>query len=370
MTRPLDIVVFGLTLSSTWGNGHATTYRALLRGLAGDGHRVLFLEADRPWYAAERDLPEPGFCDFALYDDLDAVLSLYRERIAGADAVIVGSYVPDAITLIDRLAPVVGGVFAFYDIDTPVTLAALRAGGAAYLAERQVPLFDLHLSFAGGPALAQLRAHGARRPVPLYCAVDPERHAPIPGVVPRWDLGYLGTYSADRQEGLERFLIDPARRLPERRFVVAGAQYPDGIDWPANVERIAHLPAAEHSRFFAAQRFTLNLTRAAMRETGWSPSVRLFEAAACGTPIVSDDWPGLGSFLPEGSALLVARKTGDVVAALTALPEPRRAAIAQEARDRVLARHSGRARAGDLAAALRSAAALGPVASRQEGASA
>jgi spore maturation protein CgeB len=367
MSRALDIVVFGLTLSSTWGNGHATTYRALLRGLAADGHRVLFLEADRPWYAAERDLPDPDFCAFELYDDADAALDRHGDRIAGADAVIVGSYVPEAIELIDRLAGRVGGVLAFYDIDTPVTLAALRGGDAAYLAARQLPLFDLHLSFAGGPALAQLRALGARRPVPLYCAVDPERHAPIAGVVPRWDLGYLGTYSADRQEGLERLLLDPARRLPDRRFVVAGAQYPDDISWPANVERIAHLPAGEHSRFFAAQRFTLNLTRAAMRETGWSPSVRLFEAAACGTPILSDDWPGLGRFLPVDTALLVVRDSDDVVHALTALPETRRRAIARSARDRVRARHIGRARGRDLVAALRSAASV-PVSPRLQGA--
>ena len=353
MTGPLDIVIFGLSLSSTWGNGHATTYRALLQGLAREGHRVLFLERDVPWYAGNRDLPDPGFCDFALYDDIDAALLRHRARIATADAVIVGSYVPEGARLIDRLRPEVRGLLAFYDIDTPVTLAALAEGKEDHLARRQVPLFDLYFSFSGGPVLATLRRDfEARCPVPLYCAVDPGAHRPVAGVATRWDLGYLGTFSADRQDGLERLLLEPARRLPGRRFVVAGSQYPEGIDWPANVERIEHVPSADHAAFYAAQRFTLNLTRQAMRTAGWSPSVRLFEAAACGTPVISDDWPGLERFFPDTVAILVARDTEDVVEALERVSEPMRRGIARQARGRVIAQHSGRVRARELAAVI------------------
>lgn len=350
MTASLDIVILGLSLSSSWGNGHATTYRALLRGLRREGHRVLFLERDMPWYAAHRDLPEPEFCDFALYDDLGQ-LARWRERIAAADAVIVGSYVPEGAKLLDMLAGWAPRRLVYYDIDTPVTLESLARGGTEYLERRQLPVIDLYLSFAGGRALDRLRALGAGRAADLYCSVDPDRYRPL-SVPRRWDLGYMGTYSPDRQPGLEALLIEPARRLPELRFVVAGAQFPGDIDWPANVERIDHVAPPDHAAFYNAQRFTLNLTRLAMRALGHSPSVRLFEAAACGTAIISDRWPGLSEVLAPGEALLVADGPEDVVQALS-LPDGRRRCLAETARDTVLARHTGRARARQLVGHLR-----------------
>lgn len=350
MTEPLDIVIFGLSLSSSWGNGHATTYRALLRGLAEEGHRVLFLERETPWYSAHRDLPRPDFCDFALYDGLDD-LHHWQDRIARADAVIVGSYVPEAIALVDRLAERVPGRLVYYDIDTPVTLAALEDDSAEYIRRRQLPLIDLYLSFAGGAALDRLRALGVRQAAPLYCSVDPELYLPGNAAI-RWDLGYLGTYSPDRQPGLEALLIEPARRMPECAFVVAGSQFPDDIDWPVNVERIEHLAPPDHAAFYNAQRFTLNITRAAMRRMGHSPSVRLFEAAACGTAILSDSWPGIDEVLTPREAIILAEGTEDVVAALS-MPRVTREALAQAARDRVLAHHTGQARARELAGHVR-----------------
>jgi spore maturation protein CgeB len=353
MSRALDFVVLGLSLTSAWGNGHATTYRALLRGLADEGHRALFLERDVPWYAAHRDLPRPDFCELALYDDLDAMLASHGQRLRASDAVIVGSYVPEGVRLIDRLAAMGLRNLSFYDIDTPVTLSKLDGGDEEYLAARQVPLFDAYLSFAGGEVLDHLeRVRGARRAEALFCSVDPDAYPHRPAMPKRWDLGYLGTYSDDRQPTLEALLLEPARRLPDRRFVVAGPQYPNTIDWPANVERIDHLPPAEHAAFYNAQGFTLNVTRAAMRSMGWSPSVRLFEAGSCGTPIISDDWRGLSDLLPRGEAVVVAQGPEDVVRALTLLPEERRRAIGLAARARVLAGHTGRARARELARVL------------------
>jgi spore maturation protein CgeB len=346
----LDIVILGLSLSSSWGNGHATTYRALIAGLAAEGHRVLFLERDVPWYAEHRDVPDPDFCEFALYRTLAELFGRYGSRIAHADAVIVGSYVPEGAALIDRLVAADARPLLFYDIDTPVTLAALDRGEEAHLRADQIPHFDAYLSFSGGSVLDHLEIRrGARRAEALYCSVDPDRYVHAPDSVARWDMGYLGTYSDDRQPALEELLLEPARRLPERRFVVAGPMYPDGIDWPPNVERIAHLPPNRHAAFYNAQRFTLNVTRADMRRMGWSPSVRLFEAAACGTPIVSDDWPGLTDIFPDRAAILIARDSDDVVRILTAMPEDRRRAVGQAARARVLRWHSGRARARHLA---------------------
>jgi spore maturation protein CgeB len=349
--RPLDIVVIGLSLSSSWGNGHATTFRSLLRGLHALGHRTLFLECDRPWYAQNRDLPDPDFCDFALYDDVEDLEHRFGGRIAEADAVIVGSYVQDGVAALDAALRLAAGRTSFYDIDTPVTLAKLDRGEEDYIAARQVPRLAAYFSFTGGPTLHRLeRQFGAPRALPLYCSVEPERYRNT-GAAPRWDLGYLGTYSADRQPTLERLLIEPARRLPHRRFVVAGPQYPDDIAWPPNVERVAHLPPAQHAEFYSAQRFTLNVTRADMIAAGWSPSVRLFEAAAIGTPILSDAWDGLEALLPGGVA--IARGTGDVVAALEDDDDGARRIMAAAAQRIVLADHTGLARAGQLAQALR-----------------
>ncbi|WP_349370749.1 glycosyltransferase [Salinarimonas sp.] len=354
MTKPLDIVVLGLSLSSSWGNGHATTYRALLRGLARLGHRVTFLERDVPWYANSRDLPDPDFCALHLYADLDA-LAAHAPAIRDADAVIVGSYVPDGPAVIDRVVETARGVVAFYDIDTPVTLAQLARGETQSLEARQIPLFDVYLSFTGGPTLARLeRDLGARAARALYCSVEADAYAPT-GEAPVWDLGYLGTYSPDRQPTLERLLIEPARRLPKKRFVVAGPQYPDDIAWPPNVDRIPHLPPADHPSFYSRQLWTLNVTRADMIAAGFSPSVRLFEAGACGAAIVGDFWEGLDDLLPDGEAMIVAHATDDVVRLLTQTPDARREAIAADARARTLARHTGVARARELVAALEEA---------------
>jgi spore maturation protein CgeB len=350
MSRGLDIVFIGLSLSSAWGNGHATTYRALLRGMKSKGCRLTFLERDVPWYAAHRDLPQPDFCDLFLYSDLDELVEKFGGRLVEADAVIVGSYVPDGVRVIDRIADVSPRRFCFYDIDTPVTLAKLDRSDEEYIARRQMPLFDRYLSFSGGDVLKTLeRDYGVRKAVALYCAVDRERYAPT-GEPLAWDLGYLGTYSPDRQPGLERLLIEPARRLPHMRFVVAGPQFPADIDWPANVERIDHVSPEDHAGFFSRQRFTLNLTRADMVAAGWSPSVRLFEAAACGVPIISDYWRGLSGLL--ANAVLIARGTADVVDVLSQLPEARREEIARKANRIVLDHHTGEARAEELIAAL------------------
>lgn len=351
---PLRVVVLGLSLSSSWGNGHATTYRALLKAFAARGHEVLFLEREVPWYAAHRDLPDPEFCRLALYPDL-AGLEAHRGAVAAADAVVVGSYVPDGGAVCALAQDWAHGATAFYDIDTPVTLAKLAQGDDAYLSAALIPGFDLYLSFTGGPTLGLLeRRFGAQAARALFCSVDADAYRPLPGAAPRWDLSYLGTYSDDRQPALERLLIEPARRAPERRFAVAGPQYPAGIAWPANVERLEHVPPGEHAAFYAASRFTLNVTRADMVRAGHSPSVRLFEAAACGTPLISDAWPGLDAILAPGAEIVLAAAPDDVLAAL-AWPEERRAATARAARARVLAGHTAGHRAGELETHLRAA---------------
>ena len=354
MGSPLNLVVLGLSLSSSWGNGHATTYRALLKAFAARGHDVLFLERDVPWYASHRDLPDPDFCRLVLYPDL-AGLDAHCAAIADADAVIVGSYVPDGVAVGDRVLAWAGGARAFYDIDTPVTLAALGAGTCAYLAQPQILGYDLYLSFTGGPTLARLeRSYGSPAARALYCSVDPDAH-PRLDREPAYDLSYLGTYSPDRQPTLERLLLEPARRAPDLRFAVAGPQYPGEIAWPENVVRIDHLPPERHADFYASSRYALNVTRADMVRAGWSPSVRLFEAGSIGTPLISDRWDGLGDILAPGREILCADTADDVLAVLRGQSEAERRGIAAAARAAILSRHSAAHRAAELEGHLREA---------------
>ena len=345
----MRIVILGLTVTSSWGNGHATTYRGLMQGLARRGHDVLFLEREQPWYAGNRDLPEPPYGRTVLYDSLDA-LAGWTNRLAHADLVIVGSFVPDGIA-VGRLVQAHAPRTAFYDIDTPVTLAALAAGECAYVTPELLRGYGLYLSFTGGPTLQFLEQKlGARAARALYCSADPAIYQPVDGAVARWDMGYLGTYSPDRQPVLDRLLNDPARAWPGGRFMVAGPQYPDSIAWPANVGRTMHLSPAEHRAFYAGQRFTLNVTRADMVRAGYSPSVRLFEAACCGVPVISDVWPGLDSFFEPGREIILAENATDVLDALRTMPEVDRRAIGAAARARVLAAHTGDHRAAELEA--------------------
>ena len=348
----MKLVVLGLSLSSSWGNGHATTYRALLKSFAARGHDVLFLERDVPWYAKQRDVTDPPYCRLELYRDLPD-LDRWSAEIREADAVIVGSYVPDGVAVGRWAQARARGVAAFYDIDTPVTLAKLGRGDFEYLSPELIPGYDLYLSFTGGPTLDRIeRDYGSPAARALYCSVDEHAYRPA-GVPKRWDLSYLGTYSPDRQPTLERLLVEPARACSDLRFVVAGPQYPDDIDWPDNVERIDHLPPSEHAAFYSASRYTLNVTRADMVAAGWSPSVRLFEAAACATPIISDLWDGIDALFTPGREIVLARSAEQVV---QALDRDDAGELGEAARARVLAAHTATHRAVELEAYLQEAA--------------
>jgi spore maturation protein CgeB len=346
----LSIVIFGLSITSSWGNGHATTYRGLVRELVRRGHDVTFLERETPWYAANRDLPNPPYGRTFLYHSLGGLRRRFGGLVRQADLVIVGSFVPEGIELGEWVTRETRGLSAFYDIDTPVTLAKLARDTAEYLTPALVARYGLYLSFTGGPVLELLeRRYGARAARPLYCSVDPDLYAPAAHPV-RWDLGYMGTYSRDRQPKLDMLLCAPARAWPEGRFVVVGPQYPSGIAWPENCRRVDHLSPRQHRRFYTGQRFTLNITRNDMVRAGWSPSVRLFEAAACATTVISDTWPGLEAFFVPGKEILLARSAGECLAYLRELPDDERRRIGRRARERVLARHTAAHRAAELEA--------------------
>jgi spore maturation protein CgeB len=361
----MKIVVFGLSITSSWGNGHATTYRGLVRELAARGHEVVFLERDLPWYADNRDLRRVSHVQIELYRSVSELQRRHAATVRDADAVIVGSYVPEGIAVGEWVLRMAGGVTSFYDIDTPVTLAKLRRNAADYLSKDLVRRYDLYLSFTGGPTLRRIEEEfGAPRARALYCSVDPRAyyHEPRPA---RWDLGYLGTYSEDRQGPLDVLLLKTAEQWPEGRFVVAGAQYPSSITWPRNVTRIEHLPPRRHRGFYNRQRFTLNITRADMMAAGYSPSVRLFEAGACGTPIITDAWPGLETFFAPGREVLVAHSTAEMLRLLQETPRAAASAIGEAAREKILSRHTAAHRAEELERYLGEVTGVAPMPSEQ-----
>jgi spore maturation protein CgeB len=336
----VKVVLLGLSITSSWGNGHATNFRALCRGLRLAGHDVLFLERDKPWYAAARDFSAPWV---RLYASIEA-LTHWERHVREADLVLIGSFVPEGVEVAEWVFEHASGTVAFWDIDTPVTAAKLAVGDHEYLTPELVPRFDLYLSFTGGPLLASL---GARRARAFYCLVDSSRYVPCSAAT-RWDLGYLGTYSDDRQPTVDELVIRPAQVSPENRFVVAGPMYPAELRWPPNVERIENVTPHEHPSFYAAQRFTLNVTRADMVRAGWSPSVRLFEAAACATPVISDWWEGLDAFFEPGSEILVVADGDDVARYLVDVREAELRALGARARARVLREHTPQCRVREL----------------------
>ena len=344
----MRIVIFGLSITSSWGNGHATTFRALARALHARGHSVLFFEKDAEWYASNRDLPDPGFCALRLYENWRDVRAAARRELDGADVAMVGSYFPDGVAAVEAMLDSRAAVRTFYDIDTPITLAALRERGSTeYIHPRQLGALDVYFSFTGGPVLAEIESrYGVRRAAPLYCSVDPERYRAYPPSRRfACAMSYMGTYAPDRQPKLEELLFSAARALPQEKFIVAGPQYPREIAWPPNVRRIIHLNPRWHAHLYSSSRLTLNVTRSDMVRAGYSPSVRLFEAAACGAAIVSDNWPGLGTFFTPGHEILIPATSAEVVRYLRELDRDELRAIGLAAQQRVLASHSSAQRA-------------------------
>lgn len=350
----MKIVIFGLTVSSSWANGHATLWRGLIRALGERGHDVVFFERDLPYYAAHRDLKELVGGELILYPDWESVWRLGQLHLADADLALVTSYCPDALAATELVLAAPRPIRAFYDMDSPVTLERLRRGlEVPYIGRRGLVDFDLVLSYTGGRALEELRSRlGAWRVVPLYGSADPEVHRPVePRPEYRGDLSYLGTYSPDRQGALAALFLEPARRLPDHRFVLGGSQYPASFEWAPNIYYKAHVAPPEHPAFYSSSPLALSVTRAPMAEMGYCPSGRLFEAAACGVPVLSDGWEGLETFFEPGSEILVADSTDDVLEIL-ALSDSELGEIGAAARRRVLEEHTAERRARELEAAL------------------
>jgi spore maturation protein CgeB len=338
----MNLIVFGLSVSSSWGNGHATLWRGLIRALAAEGHRVTFYERDAPYYAAHRDYDGASDCELVLYDDLAAIRGHASAALRSADVAIITSYCPDAVPATELVMESAVPIRAFYDLDTPITLERLRCGEpVAYIGPGGLRDFDLVMSYTGGPALSELqRVLGARLVAPLYGSVDPRIHAPVAPIEKyRADLSYLGTYAAERQASLVELFLEPARALPEQWFAIGGSLYPHDFAWMPNLKYLWHVPPAEHPAFYCSALLNLNVTRAPMAAMGYCPSGRLFEAAACGAAMITDYWPGLEEFYEPGAEILVARDRSDVLEALQRSPSELQT-LARRARERTLEQHT------------------------------
>lgn len=347
----MHIVIFGLTVSSSWGNGHATLWRALLKALAKRGHTATFYEHNVSWYADNRDdWAPPDGITLRLYSSMEEICTEARRDLDSADIGMFTSYCPDGPEASRLILESRAAIKCFYDLDTPVTLSSLRTGEpVAYLPADGLSHFDLVLSYTGGRALTELQSRlGARSVAPLYGSVDPEAHFPVePLDQYRGILSYLGTFAADRQQALEKLFLEPARHLCNETFQLAGAQYPDSFSSAPNISFVPHLPPHLHPAFFCSSRATLNITRAVMAQYGYCPSGRLFEAASCGVPIVSDGWDGLDMFFSPGDEILRVDTPEDVLEALS-LPESDLLRIARAARERTLANHTAERRVMEL----------------------
>lgn len=346
----MRITIFGLTLSSSWGNGHATPYRAILRALHRRGHRVTFFEKDAPYYAAHRDLAAPDFCDLQFYETWEQIRSRALKTASESDVVVTASYCPNGASINEEILSLASPLKVYYDLDTPVTLNRLRSNKTLdYVTAEQLPEFDLVLSWAGGLALTELRNDwGAKTAQPLFGCVDPEdyrRTDPRPEF--ESTLSYMGTYAEDRQEKLNELLLEPSRRRPELRFLLAGSMYPWGWDWGANVRKTEHVAPSDHPALYSSSRCTLNITRPEMAASGFCPSGRFFEAAACGTPIISDWFDGLDHFFTPGDELCVAQSADDVVRFID-YGDTELQRIAVRAREKTLDEHTGDHRAKQL----------------------
>ncbi|HSM87955.1 MAG TPA: glycosyltransferase [Candidatus Limnocylindrales bacterium] len=357
----MKITVFGLTISSSWGNGHATPYRAILRALHRMGHEIHFFEKDVPYYRARRDFDTSDYCRLTFYEDWRQIRRQALAHAAESDVVITASYLPEGARINNDVLELGRPLRVFYDLDTPVTVTKMEYGGVDYVLPAQLSGFDLVLSFTGGKILAELeQRYGVRMARALYGCVDPDDYRRVePAAEFACDLSYMGTYAADRQHKVNMLFLEPARRHPEKQFVLAGSLYPWEWRWPENVRRIEHAAPHEHPQFYSSSRITLNITRDEMARWGWCPSGRFFEAAACGTPIISDWWEGLDWFFDVARDIRVVSRPEHVEQALS-MPDSDLEALARHARERTLEDHTGQVRARQLLQYLEEARAAAP----------
>ncbi|WP_375464096.1 glycosyltransferase [uncultured Methylobacterium sp.] len=356
----MKIAFYGSSLLSSYWNGAATYYRGMLRDLAGRGHTITFYEPDAYDRQKHRDIDPPPWAEVRVYPATPDAMRAVAAEAAAADVVVKASGVgvfDDELLEGVMAASRPDAIRIFWDVDAPATLAELAANPDHAL-RRTLPMLDLVLTYGGGPpVVAAYEGFGATVCIPVYNALDPETHHPVPGE-PRFaaDLAFLGNRLPDREARVETFFLDAAARLPQRAFLIGGSGWADK-GMPGNVRHLGHVYTREHNAFNTTPLAVLNIARDSMAAVGYSPATRVFEAAGAGACLVTDAWAGLDLFLREGEEVLVARDGQDVAGHLAALTPERARAIGAAARDRITREHTYAHRGAQVDAILRDAAA-------------
>lgn len=337
-----------MSVSSSWGNGHATLLRGLARALVKRQYRIVFFEKDTPYYQNTRDYYGEKDVEVCIYSSWEMIKEKASVTVNDSDVALVTSYCPDGN---DASSCVINSrckIKLFYDLDTPVTINTVLNGTIPfYLPNRGLSEFDAVLSYTGGTALEiQKTLFNAKKTFPLYGSVDPSIHYQRHSTT-EYILSYLGTYSSDRHLSFLRFFLEPARGLSQLKFLLGGSMYPSIIDWPENVTCIEHITPEKHPDFYSSGSFTLNITRSVMAEMGYCPSGRLFEAAACEVPIISDYWIGIEDFFDCSNEIIVVDSTHSAIDRLS-MPLDKRQKIAKAAKEKVLSNHTNDNRADDF----------------------
>ncbi len=344
----MDIAFYGSSLLSSYWNGAATYYRGLLGALARLGYGITFYEPDAFDRQRHRDIDPPEWARVMVYPaTIEGVQSVLAEA-SRADIVIkasgVGVFDDELLAGVLRHARP-GAIRAFMDVDAPATLAAIRADADHSMRYALIEL-DLVLTYGGGPPVVDAyTALGARRCVPIYNALDPATHHPVPAD-PRFqaDLAFLANRLPDREARVEAFFLDAAARCPGQAFLLGGNGWHDK-PMPGNVRAIGHVGTAEHNAFNCSSLTVLNVARDSMAAVGFSPATRVFEAAGAGACLITDAWEGIELFLQPGAEVLVARDGADVAEHLRGLTPARARSIGEAARARILAGHTYQQRA-------------------------
>ncbi|QQF01905.1 CgeB family protein [Sinorhizobium meliloti] len=354
----MRLAFYGSSLVSAYWNGAATYYRGLLRALAERGYQITFYEPDVYDRQKHRDIDPPSWCRVVVYDGTVEALKRVAQEAAKAEIVVKASGVgfEDELLLAEVMAAADSAALKiFWDVDAPATLAEFKAAPDHPL-RRALSSLDLVLTYGGGdPVVDAYRVLGARECVPIYNAVDPETHHPVPPD-PRFaaDLAFLGNRLPDREERVEAFFLEPAQKLWQRRFLLGGSGWHDKSLSP-NVAYIGHVPTADHNAFNTTPNAVLNISRASMAENGFSPATRVFEAAGAGACLITDYWEGIELFLKPGEEVLVARDGRDVAELMQKLTAAGAREIGERALRRVLAEHTYAHRAEEVDRVLRRA---------------
>jgi spore maturation protein CgeB len=339
----MKMAFYGSSLLSSYWNGAATYYRGILKALAALGHEITFYEPDAYDRQAHRDIDPPDWCRVVVYPGTAEGLLTVARQATAADIVVKASgvgYEDDVLLQQVMLHASPDAITVFWDVDAPATLAELRAS-PEHVLRRALPQLDLVLTYGGGNPVVRAYAElGARECVPIYNALDPDTHHPVPPE-PRYSahLSFLGNRLPDREARVESFFLQPAARLPGKQFMLGGSGWGDK-PMPANVSYLGHVPTAAHNAFNCTPLAVLNISRDSMADIGFSPATRVFEAAGAGACLITDHWQGIEQFLAPGDEVLVARDGKDVADHLASLTQAEAKRIGENALARVLSDHT------------------------------